>query len=53
MERESDGKIKKKGWEIAVKHDKIRKKWTERDLGTDEGGRQDPLFAKPRNSNII
>lgn len=35
MER-SDGKIRKKGWEIAVKHDKIRRKWTKRYLGTDE-----------------
>lgn len=31
MER-SDGKIRKKGWEIAVKHDKIRKMWTEGEI---------------------
>lgn len=36
MER-SDGKIRKKGWKIEVMHNKIRRKWMGRDLGTDEG----------------
>lgn len=35
MER-SDRKIRKKGLEIEVKHNKIRKKLMGRDLGTDE-----------------
>lgn len=52
MER-SDGKIRKKVWEIEVTHNKIRRKWMGRDSGTDEGGRQEPLCLKPRNSNII
>lgn len=30
------GKIRKKGWEIEVKHNKIKRKWMGSDSGTDE-----------------